>query len=61
MVRRGGDSYRVPVGQDRVLVMQNGNPAKLMLIQKATGKVEKELVLQTRDATSVHGQFRTFA
>ena len=47
-----------PVGQDRVLVMQNGNPAKLMLIQKATGKVEKELVLQTRDATSVHGQFR---
>jgi hypothetical protein len=47
-----------PVGQDRVLVMQNGNPAKLMLIQKATGKVEKELVLKTRDATSVHGQFR---
>ena len=47
-----------PVGQDRVLVMQNGNPAKLMLIQKATGKVEKELVLQTRDATSVHVQFR---
>jgi hypothetical protein len=46
------------VGQDRVLVMQNGNPAKLMLIQKATGKVERELVLQTRDATSVHGQFR---
>jgi hypothetical protein len=47
-----------PVGKDRVLVMQNGNPAKLMLIQKATGKVEKGLVLQTRDATSVHGQFR---
>jgi hypothetical protein len=47
-----------PVGLDRVLIMQNGNPAKLMLIQKASGKVEKELVLQTRDATSVHGQFR---
>jgi hypothetical protein len=47
-----------PVGQDRVLIMQNGNPAKLMLIQKATGKVEKELVLQTRDANSIHGQFR---
>jgi len=47
-----------PVGKDRVLIMQNGNPAKLMLIQKATGKVEKELVLQTRDANSVHGQFR---
>jgi len=37
---------------------ERDNPAKLMLIQKATGKVEKELVLQTRDATSVHGQFR---
>jgi hypothetical protein len=47
-----------PVGEDRVLIMQNGNPAKLLLIQKATGKVEKELVLQTRDANSVHGQFR---
>ena len=47
-----------PVGQDRVLIMQNGNPAKLMLIQKETGKVEKELVLQTRDATNVHAQFR---
>ena len=47
-----------PVGKDRVLIMQNGNPAKLLLIQKATGKVEKELVLQTRDANSVHGQFR---
>jgi len=47
-----------PVGEDRVLIMQNGNPAKLMLIQKATGKVEKELVLQTRDPNSVHGQFR---
>ena len=34
------------------------NPAKLILTQKASGKVEKELVLQTRDATSVHGQFR---
>ena len=47
-----------PVGKDRVLIMQNGNPAKLMLIQKATGKVEKELVLQTRDPNSVHSQFR---
>jgi hypothetical protein len=47
-----------PVGKQRVLIMQNGNPAKLMLIEKATGKVEKELVLQTRDANSVHGQFR---
>lgn len=47
-----------PVGKDRVLIMQNGNPAKLMLIHKASGKVEKEFVLQTRNPAGVHGQFR---
>jgi hypothetical protein len=47
-----------PIGADKVLIMQNGNPAKLLVIQKATNKVEKEIVLQTRDPQSVHGQFR---
>jgi hypothetical protein len=47
-----------PVGRDRVLIMQNGNPAKLLLIEKASGKVEKEIVLATRDPKSPHGQFR---
>jgi hypothetical protein len=47
-----------PVGRDRVLIMQNGNPAKLLLIEKASGKVVKEIVLATRDQKSPHGQFR---
>jgi alpha-glucosidase len=47
-----------PIGTDRVLIMQNGNPAKAMIIEKATNKVLKELVLPTRRPDSVHGQFR---
>ena len=47
-----------PMGLDRVLIMQNGNPAKLLVIHKASGKVEKELVLPTRNPDGIHGQFR---
>jgi len=47
-----------PIGLDRVLIMQNGNPAKLMVIVKKTGKVEKELVLATKNPDGIHGQFR---
>jgi hypothetical protein len=47
-----------PIGTDRVLIMQNGDPAKAMLIHKASGRIEKELVLPTRQPSSVHGQFR---
>ena len=34
-----------PLGLDRVLIVQNGNPAKLMIIHTVTGKTEKELTL----------------
>jgi len=47
-----------PIGKDRVLIMQNGDPAKLLLINKKTNKVEKELILPTRRPDNVHGQFR---
>ena len=47
-----------PIGLDRVLVMQNGNPAKLMIIQKATGKVEKELTIPVQHPEKPHLQFR---
>jgi outer membrane protein assembly factor BamB len=47
-----------PIDSERVLVMQNGNPAKLLVIQKATNRVEKELTLATRVPTGTHGQFR---
>jgi hypothetical protein len=47
-----------PLGMDRVLIMQNGNPAKLLVIRKATGAVEKELVLPVKRPENIHGQFR---
>jgi hypothetical protein len=47
-----------PLGEDRVLVMRNGDPAKLLVIRKATNSVEKEMVLSTGDPHGVHGQFR---
>ena len=47
-----------PIGQDRVLVMQNGDPAKLLIFHKPSVTPEKELVLATRNPASVHGQFR---
>jgi len=47
-----------PIDKDRVLVMQNGNPAKLLVINKGSNRVEKELTLETRVPTSTHGQFR---
>jgi hypothetical protein len=47
-----------PVGRDRVLLMQCGDPAKLILMDKKSGKAEKELVMRTRRPDNVHGQFR---
>jgi len=48
-----------PIGLDRVLVTQNGNPAKLMLINIVTGKTEKELMLPVaHPEKSPHLQFR---
>ena len=47
-----------PLGLDRVLVMQNGDPAKLMIIHKATGKIEKELILPVPHPEKPHLQFR---
>jgi hypothetical protein len=47
-----------PIGRDKVLIMQNGDPAKLLVIHKATNHVEKEIVLPTRYPRGVHGQFR---
>jgi hypothetical protein len=46
-----------PVDKSRVLIMQNGNPPKLLVINKRTNKVETELILPTR-ASNTHGQFR---
>jgi PQQ-like domain len=48
-----------PLGLDRVMIVQNGLPAKLMIINTVTGKTEKEFALPTNgNPKSVHTQFR---
>jgi len=50
-----------PIGLDRVMLVQNGLPPKLMIINKKTGKVEVEHALPAESETdpkTVHPQFR---
>jgi len=47
-----------PVDRDRVLIMQNGNPATLLIVNKRNNRVERTLTLPTRVPGGVHGQFR---
>jgi hypothetical protein len=46
-----------PIGKDKVLIVQNGSPAKLLLINTKSGKTEKQLIIPTAGA-GPHGQFR---
>ncbi len=47
-----------PIGKDNVLFIQNGNPAKLLVVNKTSGKFLKEWVLPVGNPKGVHGQFR---
>jgi hypothetical protein len=50
-----------PIGSDRVLLVENGLPPRLMVINVKTGAVEVDHVLPAVSATdrgTVHGQFR---
>jgi hypothetical protein len=47
-----------PIGLDHVLVAQNGNPARLLLINTTTNKIEKEIQIPVRDPARPHGQLR---
>ena len=48
-----------PIGNDKVLFMLNGHPAKLCLFNLKQGRMEMEHVMQTKsDTGSVHGEFR---
>jgi hypothetical protein len=48
-----------PIGLDRVMIVQNGLPAMLMIINVTTGRTEKQFVLPTNgDPKAVHTQFR---
>jgi hypothetical protein len=48
----------VPIGRDRVLFIQNGDPAVLRVVNIVTGATEKEMNLAVKHPVSVHGQFR---
>jgi len=47
-----------PIGLDRVLMIQNGKQAKLMVVNLASGKTEIEFNLATNPVAPVHTQFR---
>jgi hypothetical protein len=47
-----------PIGTERVMFIQNGDPARLIVMSKARGIVEREFVLPVNNPKSVHGQFR---
>jgi uncharacterized protein (DUF1697 family) len=47
-----------PLGLHRVMIVQNGNPATVMVINTASGEVETTLELPTGNPQKTHGQFR---
>jgi hypothetical protein len=47
-----------PFGSNSVWFVQNGDPAKFIVINKATGQHEREFVLPVKNPIGVHGQFR---
>ena len=48
----------MPIGKERVLFLQNGDPAKLIVMNITTGKAEKELMLPVGNPKGTHGHFR---
>jgi PQQ-like domain len=47
-----------PIGKDRVVFIENGAPARLLVVNKVTGKMEIDFVLPVKNQQSTHGQFR---
>lgn len=48
----------VPIGKERVLYIQNGDPAVLRVVNITANITEKEITLPTKSPASTHGQFR---
>jgi hypothetical protein len=48
----------VPIGMDRVLYIENGDPAVLRVVNIVSGATEKEWKLPVKQPVSVHAQFR---
>ena len=47
-----------PLDANRVVFLQNGNPAKAVIMNKSTGAVEREFTLPVKNPPSIHAQFR---
>ena len=47
-----------PLDTNRVWFVQNGDPAKFIVINKSTGKNEREFILPVKNPKGVHGHFR---
>ncbi|MEO8663506.1 MAG: hypothetical protein ABI693_33935 [Bryobacteraceae bacterium] len=47
-----------PFGRNSVIFIQNGDPAKAIVMNKKTHTVEREFVLPVKDPKNVHPQFR---
>ncbi len=47
-----------PYGENSVVFIQNGNPAKAIVLNKKTSAIEHEFVLPVKDPASTHPQFR---
>ena len=47
-----------PIGKDRLVYVQNGDTAKVVVMNIPTNKIEKQFALPVGNPKSVHGQFR---
>jgi hypothetical protein len=47
-----------PIGKNLVIYVQNGDPAKVVVVNIVTGKNVREFVVPVKDPKSVHGHFR---
>lgn len=47
-----------PIGEDKVLFVQNGTPAKVIVMEIPSLHILKEFTIPVSDKGSVHGQFR---
>ena len=48
----------MPIGNDHVLFIQNGDPAKVKVVNVVSGETKKEFSIPAGNPKSVHGQFR---
>jgi hypothetical protein len=47
-----------PIGKDHIVFIQNGDTAKLLVMNIRTNKIVKEFALPVKYPKSIHGQFR---